>query len=454
MGNKVKVIDAPMGSGKSSWAIQEINKHPNQSYIYVTPFLEEIVRINKSIPEGGCGHRFKEPLHIDGGQKIEHFNSLIADGKDVAVTHSTFLNATAETIELLEQGEYICIIDEALDVIQNFNDVPDTSENKRQQVYGTDIVDTLKTYGMIEIDADMKVNWIGDSVITNTDNKYYAVCKYAKLGRLFCVDNKFLLIAFPPEMFACFKEIHVMTYLIRSSLIYYYFQKYGIEYEMKSIVKRENEYELIDYYPGIDIAFREKARGLINLNRDPSLNKYRQTALSKAWHKNKSYNNEDIKDLRNHLQNYLKRKIQCKAADVMWTTYKNVKKLIEVKGYKVVTKITNSQKKKMSKDEIERAEKRNSCFVPCNAKATNDFKDRWVLAYLINLNMNPEIAKFFSPIKVDKNQFSLGMLLQWIWRSRIRDDKPIELYLPSPRMRQLLEDWFDGKDLEMESTAE
>ena len=127
-----------------------------------------------------------------------------------------------------------------------------------------------------------------------------------------------------------------------------------------------------------------------------------------------------------------------------------MKKLIEVKGYKVVAKLTNAQKEKMSKAESEKQEKRNSCFVPCNAKATNDFKDRWVLAYLINLNMNPEIAKFFSPIKVDKNQFSLGMLLQWIWRSRIRDDKPIELYLPSPRMRQLLSDWFEGKDLEMQ----
>jgi hypothetical protein len=33
-------------------------------------------------------------------------------------------------------------------------------------------------------------------------------------------------------------------------------------------------------------------------------------------------------------------------------------------------------------------------------------------------------------------------MLQWIWRSAIRNGKPVELYLPSRRMREILEAWI------------
>jgi len=83
-------------------------------------------------------------------------------------------------------------------------------------------------------------------------------------------------------------------------------------------------------------------------------------------------------------------------------------------------------------------------FVPLNKIATNEYRDRTKLAYLVNIYMNPYIKNFFSAYveKVDEDAYALSILLQWIWRSAIRDGKEINLYLPSKRMRRLLNEWL------------
>lgn len=46
----VRIIDSIMGSGKTSWAIDEMNSHPERRYLYVTPYLAETERIVASCP--------------------------------------------------------------------------------------------------------------------------------------------------------------------------------------------------------------------------------------------------------------------------------------------------------------------------------------------------------------------------------------------------------------------
>jgi len=36
-------------------------------------------------------------------------------------------------------------------------------------------------------------------------------------------------------------------------------------------------------------------------------------------------------------------------------------------------------------------------------------------------------------------------MLQWIFRSSIRDNKPINIYIPSSRMRNLLVKWLNNE---------
>ena len=45
-------------------------------------------------------------------------------------------------------------------------------------------------------------------------------------------------------------------------------------------------------------------------------------------------------------------------------------------------------------------------------------------------------------VEINTNQYALSEMLQWIWRSAIRDGKEIWIYIPSRRMRELLQNWI------------
>ena len=45
---------------------------------------------------------------------------------------------------------------------------------------------------------------------------------------------------------------------------------------------------------------------------------------------------------------------------------------------------------------------------------------------------------------MEEDAYALSELIQWIFRSAIRDGKEIWLYIPSKRMRNLLIDWIGG----------
>ncbi|MEG2045187.1 MAG: hypothetical protein RR088_04280, partial [Clostridia bacterium] len=84
-------------------------------------------------------------------------------------------------------------------------------------------------------------------------------------------------------------------------------------------------------------------------------------------------------------------------------------------------------------------------FVACTARATNDYRHKTNCAYLLNRFLNPMEAGFFidKGIDIDEDGWSLSELIQWLFRSAIRDGKEIKLYIPSKRMRELLVDWLN-----------
>ena len=53
------------------------------------------------------------------------------------------------------------------------------------------------------------------------------------------------------------------------------------------------------------------------------------------------------------------------------------------------------------------------------------------------------IANGQKPVVLDDDEFALSMLIQWMCRSRLRNDEPIYLYLPSKRMRMLFLRWLN-----------
>ena len=75
----------------------------------------------------------------------------------------------------------------------------------------------------------------------------------------------------------------------------------------------------------------------------------------------------------------------------------------------------------------------------------DDYKDKTNCAYLINRYYNPMINRFFTDkgVKIEEDIWALSELIQWLFRSAIREEKEVNLYMPSSRMRSLLKDWLN-----------
>ena len=80
-----------------------------------------------------------------------------------------------------------------------------------------------------------------------------------------------------------------------------------------------------------------------------------------------------------------------------------------------------------------------------NSRATNKYRDRASVVYPVNRYLNPFVKNFFTSnhIAIDEEGFALSEMLQFIWRSAIRDGHEIWIYIPSIRMRRLLKEWIE-----------
>ena len=54
------------------------------------------------------------------------------------------------------------------------------------------------------------------------------------------------------------------------------------------------------------------------------------------------------------------------------------------------------------------------------------------------------INRFFTEkgVNIDEETWALSELIQWLFRSAIREENEINLYIPSKRMRNLLQEWL------------
>jgi len=461
--NTITVVDAPCGYGKTTWAIQEMNAHKDTNYIYCTPLLEEIDRIQKetrydlSIPydeEHEANKRFRQPTNKNkDGTKIEGFNRLLAYNKDIAVSHTTFLNATEETLELIRNGGYTLILDEALEVVTEFNDVQTVEHNERQSINPPDMRILLERK-LISIEKSGRVVWRGGEY--GDEHKFSEVERFAKLNRLYCVDEKLLLVIFPPELFEAFEKIYILTYMFDGSIMKYYFDLFRIGYEMKSVGSIHERKALIDYDRTLDAPLRERCKKLIHICDNGRMNSYGKNAFSANWYKGAT--TDDIKELKNNIQNYFSRYLKRQSpkaskGDIMWTTYTKYEDKLKGKGYTSERQLT-AEERELPEEKLKEKKKELNCFVPCNARATNEYRNRWALAYCVSMSYNPMMNNFFRAYGTETNGhiitpnndlFALSNMIQWVFRSRIRDGKEIYIYIPSPRMRNLFVKWLDGE---------
>lgn len=397
MENKITVIDSIMGSGKTSWAVEFINSNLAQNVLYITPFLKETERIVSA-----TNREIKLPVNKGNG-KIGDINNLLACQEDIASTHELFRRLTDESKEAIRNGHYTLILDETINAIEPY-------EPKKK-----DNIKYLKDKGSIYVDEEDFIVWNDEDYSTEFDE----IKVMAKNRSLFYVNDKLLMWRYPPEIFKLFDKVYILTYLFNGSILKSYFDLHKIQYERKSIYQNEGKYILCDYYKADTSKYSKLINiydGNLNSSFTPKIQK--ESALSVSWFKASS-NKEKIKALKNNVYNYFHNICNAKSETILWTTFKNVKSALSGNGY-------------------------TKKFIPCNCRSTNDYKGASNLAYCINVFMHPGISQFFyqKGIDIDQEEYALAEMLQWIWRSRIREGKSINIYIPSNRMRRLLQKWI------------
>lgn len=401
----VHVCSAIMGNGKSSAAITYMNEHSDEKFIYITPYLEEAARIKK-----GCKDlHFIEPsngLEEFQFKKSLHTVALIREGRNIATTHQAFRGYTPETLEMIRRQGYNLIVDENVEILEQFNIHPDDVQ--------------------LAVDAGYVKESNGVYTIANTEYNGTALrdllstIRTRELIRIGDNKNCFFYWALPPELITSFKEVFILTYLFEGQSLHHLLQIYQIPYEYIGIHKDNGEYRF-GSLPGYTPEYVHRLKDLLHILDNQKLNDIGEDyyAMSKNW-----FDRDDpgIDQLRKNVDNCYKNIWGDIPADQrMWGSYKGAFTKIKGKGY-------------------------TKNFVTFNAKSTNEFRNRDTLVYIANVFMNANEKKFYNMhgIEVDQDVYALSIMVQWIWRSAIRDGKEVQLYIPSRRMRTILQNWIDS----------
>ena len=84
-------------------------------------------------------------------------------------------------------------------------------------------------------------------------------------------------------------------------------------------------------------------------------------------------------------------------------------------------------------------------WISNTTRGTNDYSNCSTLIYLYDQHPHPHLINWLQTgRKSFSDKYALTELIQWIWRSRVRNDQPITIYMPRPRMRKILDDWLSS----------
>lgn len=395
--NTITVVDARMGRGKSSAAIRYMNRHKGtKKFLYITPYLNEVDRI--------CEQCDFDQSDNDTMSKSRELKMHMRQGKNIAATHSLFYLMDDEALELVRANHYSLIIDESIQVIERLNV-------------------TAKDFSLIITQlADEDENGVLRWRDKDYDGRFCDYKGIADTGSLRILDSA-LLNVMNPEMLRSFDEVFMLTYLFDGQYQKAYLDYFGFEYRIVGVEQDDCGYYFSDRPddpPPIDY------RNLINIVDTPSMNRSGngRYALSKNWFACRGYDHPDVRALRNNLKKFFQSTADGNSMTRLWTSFKDDQ-----------SKLTDRRTGRF----------RNN-FLQVSARATNEFRDRTDIAYMVNRFVDPNLLKFFASkdITINADHFALAEMLQWIWRSAIRDNKPINLYIPSSRMRGLLIDWIES----------
>lgn len=469
---KITVIDKRCGDRKSQGMVEYIKKRATntafgEKFLYITPYLEQCHSIagTKPIEEGvddspkydkngviyneseynlGC-IRMKHPNQRNTeGTKQESLRLLMQNREHIISTHKLFLDMKLDTLE--NADKYTLVIDESLEVFDRCEILTPKQANKllrlnilEKQSDGITLFFNRDNFGK-------HVNLLdGEDAIKDTHYEELAVLCDNK--QLLLVNGNILVWEFSAEILKKFKKVFILTYLFEGREMSVYLKKHNIEYEVikgnkggkdiAHLVEVLDDVKLNSVGDGAFALSVSKTRRLVGKkgleNKPPSRCEYdTDEQYEKALKRHLRYeSNKELKMLsaeetndilRRNLHTVMNNRWKAKADDRFFTCLESNKSFIAGKNY------------------------RNN-WLSFNIKATNLYRTKHHVAFLMNVFMQPSIKQVCDSanFEVDADLVALSHLIQFIFRSALRCNEPIKVYIPSERMRNLFLDYLDGK---------
>ncbi|MDT1064380.1 hypothetical protein RM190_21140 [Paracoccus sp. CPCC 101403] len=404
----IEVIDALPGTGKSTAVFKWMKARDDAKYIYVSPLLTEVtVRVQREVPE----LRFKSP---EGYSKSVDLLKLLEDGENISCTHALFLRMGEAHWKVIKDQNYEVVLDEEIAVIEKFNqgrkgDLP-----------------LLISLGQCSIEgpySKVTMNGNADSFKASSLDE---VVEAARQGILYTSKSEgqrdFLVTQVPISLLLAAKRVTVLTYMFEGSILHRFLELHNVGWRTLNLPLHKTNEEVI----GI---LKER----INFKSTRAIEALSKFSLSASWYEKAERTRLD------------------KVGDALRSVSRSVP------DEKLLTTLPKTNAEKGAKyvgNKKMRAVKNS--WLWAGTRATNDHANKNVVVHLYNRYPNANVKAYFQShgFPVDDDHFALSELIQFVFRSALRNGESIDLYIASPRMKKLLVDWLSAKELEFPGVLE
>ena len=378
---------------------------PNTKYLVVTPLLSEVERIvnDASVtfvaPETSSEYDTKE----------DHLVALVEQGYNIATTHKMF----EQIAYLISRGllrDYEVHIDEVIRVAETIRDRHHKKPKGFQHFHLDQGYATLSHDNRIV--PTHKWHEHAEDFEDYLDNRLY---QYACNGLLYWHEQQFFIWAIPEKLLTSPRVVHVYTYLSEGSMLLAYLRRQNIAFQI----------DRLD-----DLKFRQKARELITIKTIPALERVRFSHSAQTCTKDRTCISRTVSAaLKNLWQRQLKDAME-DPHNVLITCAKenwHHSTKVDTPGYYATGSGLYSK----------------FTWIPNTTRGTNEYINAHTLIYLYDQNPEMIVGRWLHN-SLHRDTYALTELIQWIYRSRVRRSEPITVYLPSERMRRILEAWISA----------
>lgn len=469
----IQVIDLPCGYGKSSRMLASFK--PEKKYIVALPYLSEVDRFVEGAREKS-GVFLTAPKVTDGNKR-SHAEKLIREGKSVAMTHQLYykmgtlaspLYDVCEVVDWQPGGtpvtkttsllqDYTVIIDEAITPFECFGAVTPAD-------FERDYVEN----GMADVDEEGRV------VPTEKWDRRYKegsktflpqVYERAKAGALYRVERNLYVTTVPSELLTRVKEVQIYTYLAEGSVLFKH---------LENLVAANPGTLTMDVErlaSATEAEWRRDVASALTIKSVPDLEKHswnhsgqlRSMRSGADQAKQVGYALRKLK--RADLSQVDMRSVMLTCARDLWCAHRPDQKpkagILPREARMFGHPVKRTVCSPALRNDREEWTTTGVQFVPNTTRGTNAHIACDHAIYLYDQNPNPQIFKFLGidPGGVEARRFAdhyaLTELVQWLFRSAIRvggingtdrpyqPRKPVTVYMPSERMRNLLTNWLE-----------